>query len=109
MIANSGRFQHTVPLILDNENGSAFSRFMQLTEALYASEGSTWKISLPRLYKLLYSVLINELKIDEETVRQTLDKDFQQSKQKGSLELLLNKRKTVRTGSANKRQKNHSS
>ena len=108
MIANSGRFQYTVPLILDNQNNSAFSRFMQLSDALYASEGSTWKISLPRLYKLLYNVLTNELKIDKEAVIKTLEKDFQQSNQKGSLTLLLNKNKTPRIGSANKRQRNHS-
>ncbi len=108
MIANSGRFQYTVPLILDIQNNSAFSRFMQLSEALYASEGITWKISLPRLYKLLYNVLTNELKIDEENVIKTLEKDFNQSNQKGSLTLLLNKRKTPRIGSANKRQRNHS-
>ncbi len=109
MIANSGRFQHTLPVILDVHNNSPFLQFMRLTEALYASEGSTWKISLPRLYKLLYNVLIDELNIDTEIVRQTLEKDFLQSKQKGSLAHLINKHKTPRTGSANKRQKNHSS
>ncbi len=108
IIANSGRFPYTVPLILDIQHHSAFSRFMQLSKALYSSEGSTWKISLPRLYKLLYNALTDELKIDEETVKQTLEKDFQQSNQKGSLTLLLNKHKTPRIGSANKRQKNHS-
>jgi len=108
MIANSGRFKNTLPLILQHEEKSAFTEFMKLTEALYESEGSTWKISLPRLYKLLYDVLVRELNIAEETVQGSLEKDFQQSKQKGSLMLLLNKRKTPRAGTANKRQKNHS-
>ncbi len=108
MIANSGRFQNTLPLILKNNGNSAFAQFMKLTEALYKSEGSTWKISLPRLYKLLYDVLVEEFGIAEETVQAILEKDFQQSKQKGSLMLLLNKKKIPRSGTANKRQKNHS-
>jgi len=108
MIANSGRFPNSLLLILDSENNSAFSRFMKLTEALFAKEGSTWKISLPRLYKLLYNVMIDELLLNNETVRESLEKDFKQSKQKGSLDLLLNKRKIARSGKANKRQRNHS-
>ena len=107
MIANSGRFQNTVLIILDNKNYSAFYRFLQLTEALYASEGSTWKIALPRLYKLLYNVLSTELKIDEATLISALKKDFQKSNQKGTLEQLINKQTRRRTGSANKRQKKH--
>jgi len=108
MIANSGRFPNTLPIILDKENNSSFSRFMQLTEALFANEGSTWKISLPRLYKLLYNVVIDEFQVNEETMRESLEKDFKQSKQKGSLDALLNKSKTARSGTANKRQHNHS-
>ncbi len=107
MIANSGRFKNTLPLIFDSDNHSAFKQFMKLTESLYKTEGSTWKISLPRLYKLLYDVLTIEFKINEHNVRESLEKDFGQSKQKGSLEILLNKRKQLRAGKANKRQKNH--
>lgn len=107
MIANSGRFKFTLPIILGDNNCSAFHQFMKLTEALYKNEGSTWKIALPRLYKLLYNVLINELKIEEQIVTEMLHKDFQHSKQKGSLDLLLNKHKNPRAGTANKRQKNH--
>ena len=108
MIANSGRFPNTLSLILTHGD-SAFVQFMRLTKALYESEGSTWKISLPRLYKLIYNVLIHDFKIAEALVQDNLEKDFQQSKQKGSLKLLLNKQKTPRAGTANKRQKNHSS
>ena len=106
MIANSGRFPNTLPLIL-TQGDSAFTQFMKLTEALYNKEGSTWKISLPRLYKLIYDVLITEFKITQEVVQDSLEKDFLQSKQKGSLKLLLNKKKILRAGTANKRQKNH--
>jgi hypothetical protein len=109
MIANSGRFKHTLPIILglDDKNTSAFSRFMQLTEGLYKEEGSTWKISLPRLYKLLHNELVKELQLSHSTVQVRLEKDFIQSKQKGTLELLINKPKNSRKGTANKRQNNH--
>lgn len=111
MIANSGRFKHTLPLILGGtiptEEHSEFTRFMQLTQAFHNREGSTWKISLPRLYKLIYTVLINELETPEKYARNALEKDFELSKQKGSLELLLNKDKSLRAGKANKRQQNH--
>jgi hypothetical protein len=113
MIANSGRFKHTLPLILGiknpNENTSAFKRFMQLSDALHNTEGSTWKIALPRLYKLLYEVVSDELAIPEEQMREYLEKDHQRTKQKGSLELILNARKNNKQGKANKRQMNHAS
>jgi len=111
MIANSGRFKHTLPLILgiekSSQNSSAFKRFMQLSDALHNTEGSTWKIALPRLYKLLYEVVSDELAIPEEQMREYLDKDHQRTKQKGSLELILNARKNNKQGKANKRQMNH--
>lgn len=111
MIANSGRFKYTLPLILDGSNdpiyNTSFKRFMALSDAFFEREGSTWKISLPRLYKLIFEVLINELETDEEQVKILLEKDYARSKQKGSLELLLNAKRKLRTGKANKRQKNH--
>lgn len=111
MIANSGRFKYTLPLILegtDNQNNdSAFNRFMQLSDAFFEREGSTWKISLPRLYKLIFEVLITDLDIDEKTAKSVLEKDYLRSNQKGSLELLLHNKKKQRQGKANKRQKNH--
>jgi len=107
IIANSGRFKYTLIVILDKENNSAFFRFMHLTHALYARTGSTWKISLLRLYKLLYDVLISEFKISDEVARKALQKDHDQSNQKGTLEMLLRTTKVVRTGTANKRQRNH--
>jgi len=111
MIANSGRFKYTLPLILDGSTdvqyNTAFKRFMRLSDAFFERQGSTWKISLPRLYKLIFEVLINELSTDEEQVKALLNKDYERSKQKGSLELLLNTQKPVRQGKANKRQKNH--
>ncbi len=111
MIANSGRFKHTLPLILriekHQEGDSAFKRFLHLSDSFFAREGTTWKIALPRLYKLIYDVLVSELAVAEDLVRLSLENDYLRSKQKGSLELLLNANKTGRQGKANKRQQNH--
>ncbi|HIP94817.1 MAG TPA: DUF4080 domain-containing protein [Leucothrix sp.] len=111
MIANSGRFKHTLSLILveniDRSYSLAFQRFMQLSDCLYKQTQSTWKIALPRLYKLLYNLLTNELLIENRIVYEALNKDFIQSNQKGSLENLLKKDKLARKGVANKRQRNH--
>ncbi len=107
MIANSGRFKHTLPLILGNENHSAFERFMTLSHAFYNSAGSTWKISLARLYKLIYETLVKELETEKSRVLDSLQKDFEQSRQKGSLDAILAKQKSQKTGKANKRQRNH--
>lgn len=111
MIANSGRFKYTLPLILDGSidetNNTSFKRFMKLSDSFFTREGSTWKISLPRLYKLIFEVLSDELNTNEEKVKELLTKDYERSKQKGSLELLLTKQKNMRQGKANKRQQNH--
>ncbi|MEE9445647.1 MAG: DUF4080 domain-containing protein [Cocleimonas sp.] len=110
MIANSGRFKHTLPLILEgqNKNTSAFNQFMQLSESLYQQAGSTWKIALPRLYKMIYETLINDFNYPIDIAQSCLEKDFKQSGQRGSLALLLIKSKNKRVGVANKRQKQHS-
>ena len=92
---------------IDSINETSFKRFMKLSDAFFAREGSTWKISLPRLYKLIFEVLTDELNTDEEQVKALLHHDYERSKQKGSLELLLNTQKNVRQGKANKRQQNH--
>ena len=105
IIANSGRFPNTVELLL--ANGSAFFQFLKLSDLLYQQAGSTWKIALPRLYKLLYNVLNNEFKLLETDILKALSADFNKSKQKGNLEALLRKEKNARTGTANKRQQNH--
>ncbi len=109
MIANSGRFKHTLALVLGSykNNDSAFQRFMQLSDSLYKEAGSTWKIALPRLYKLLYQSLLSDFRMTDEIVKAALLKDFDLSGQRGTLDLLLNKQKKKRTGMANKRQQQH--
>lgn len=55
-IANSGNFIETLPLVWGE--GSAFTGFMALSEALHAAEGRAHGISLQRLIELMWMFLI---------------------------------------------------
>ena len=102
MIANSGRFKNTLPLIL---SGNPFDNFMRLTDCLYQTAGSTWNISLRRLFVLLFNSLVAVDDIDEDLLLEKMKIDYERSGDKSSFESLLNRRNTVsRTGVANKRQ-----
>ena len=50
LIANSGRFAHTLPLILER---SPFARFMDLSDWIYAQTDATHRIALERLAALV--------------------------------------------------------
>ena len=52
MIANSGRFSNSLPILLSN---APFKHFMQLTDWLFAKTAQTHQIALPRLFKLLHT------------------------------------------------------
>jgi hypothetical protein len=105
MIGNSGRFHKTLPLILGND---PFNRFLHLSDQFYSQVGSTWKISLKRIFELLYTVMTGQMKIKPGIARKTLSLDYERSGQKGRLELDGPKLKVIsRTGVANKRQQKH--
>lgn len=105
MIGNSGRFQNTKLVIFGD---SPFVNFMKLSDNLYKTEGSSWKISLRRLFKLLHLQLIDVLGIDETKAFDALEKDFIHCNEKGKLEHLLNiQNKQGKSGNRNKRQKQH--
>ncbi|RTZ64069.1 MAG: B12-binding domain-containing radical SAM protein [Aquificaceae bacterium] len=107
MIANSGRFIHTLPYILADK---PFERFMQLSDGLYAEAGSTWKIALKRLFDLIYTVMTLKMVVNETTLKQCLKEDYQRSGQSGLPAFLQDKRmkKAPKVGVANKRQSQHS-
>lgn len=102
MIANSGRFKNTLPLILNN---APFEGFMRLSDSLYQTVGSTWKISLKRLFSMIYEHLKTRDDIDQLLLYESMQKDYEQTSEKASFELLINKKaKVSRIGVANKRQ-----
>ncbi len=102
MIANSGRFKNTLKIIL---NGLAFDSFMQLSDDIYQTVGSTWKISLKRQFVLIFESLKVRDDIDETVLFEAMQADYNRTAEKAPFELLLNgKNKVTRTGIANKRQ-----
>jgi len=103
MIANSGRFKNTLPLIL---NDSAFRCFIQLSDSLYQAVGSTWKISLQRLFVLIHTILQSRDDIDEFLLYRKMEMDYLNTSEKASFESFIKKKnKVTRIGVANKRQK----
>lgn len=107
MIGNSGRFSDTLPVLLADD---PFQNFLKLSDALYTTAGSTWKISLKRLFEMLFTVMTENLNIPTDQSQQVLLKDYQRSGQKGLLQFGQNNfNNTPRKGTANKRQKQHSS
>ncbi len=105
MIGNSGRFKNTLPLILHN---SPFNRFLQFSDALFASANSTWKISLRRQFELIFPILSEAMGCDSEQIRHVLERDYQRSGQKGRLPFEASRPRLInRNGAANKRQKQH--
>ncbi|MFT5658976.1 MAG: radical SAM superfamily enzyme YgiQ (UPF0313 family) [Gammaproteobacteria bacterium] len=105
MIGNSGRFRETLPIILDDD---PFQRFLTLSDLLYEKAGSTWKISLKRVFELLYTILIDHFATDPDAIKQSLKLDYQRAGQKGHLDLGGSSPEAVtRSGKANKRQQQH--
>ncbi len=80
MIANAGRFSHSLPLILGDQ---PYARFMQLSEWLMQTSGQTHKIALGRLFELVFQAMTEPLAIDTDPAIDTLWLDFQRSGLKG--------------------------
>lgn len=107
MIGNSGRFKVSLPIIFSD---TPFARFLQLSDALYESSGSTWKIALKRLFELVYLAMVNALDVCENEAWQCLQDDYTRSGLKGQLQRVGVHEvgvKRIGTGVANKRQKMH--
>lgn len=76
LVANSGRFTNTLPLILDAAmSDSAFANFMQLSNWLYATTDATNRIALERLAVLVAKWLVS-IGMDEEQVTAVLRSDY---------------------------------
>lgn len=72
LVANSGRFAHTLPLILRD---SPFANFMRLSNWLYATTDATNRIALERLAVLVGQWLVLE-GMEEEQVATVLRSDY---------------------------------
>lgn len=102
MIANSGRFKNTLPIILCE---APFDNFMRFSDALYQTVGSTWKISLKRLFVMIYENIKDRDDVDLSLLYKSMQKDYERTSEKAPFELLMSKKeKITRLGVANKRQ-----
>ena len=72
LVANSGRFAHTLPLILRD---SPFANFMRLSNWLYATTDATNRIALERLAVLVGQWLVLE-GMEQEQVATVLRSDY---------------------------------
>jgi len=72
MIANSGRFAHTLPLMLSD---APFARFLALADWLYAKTNATHQIALARLATLVAEWL-TEQGMEADAARAAIDSDY---------------------------------
>jgi len=89
LIINSGRFKNTKQYLL---SGNAFHNFLNLSDWIFKSTGQTHKISLERLYSLLYNGMIEALQFDIKGVTDALLSDYEVSGIKGHPKFLLKQR-----------------
>lgn len=74
MIANSGRFVHSLPLLL--AGGSAFERFMSLSEWLWTTTRQTHGIALVRLFELALRFAEEDERVNISEFAQALWRDY---------------------------------
>ncbi|NND82159.1 MAG: DUF4080 domain-containing protein [Gammaproteobacteria bacterium] len=107
LIGNSGHFKHSLPQIL---GASPFSNFSGLAARLYESSGQTHKISLLRLYDLVYEAAIHLSLAPADTLQVCLANDVEVSGLKSKPRFLLGARavsSATRRKTANQRQTRH--
>ncbi len=86
LIANSGRFKNTLALLLGDK---PFDNFSKISQALFNRTGQTHKISLLRLYDLVFDLAIEELNIDADDIQRSIEKDYSKSGLKSIPKCLL--------------------
>ncbi|MDH5300372.1 MAG: DUF4080 domain-containing protein [Gammaproteobacteria bacterium] len=107
MIANSGRFSCVKPIILGD---APFERFMQLADWLFATSEQTHKISLKRLFTLVYQGLTESLNLSADVVLPAMLQDYANSGEKGLApfgESLQNNIKNKKSAGTLQRQSRH--
>jgi len=82
LVANSGRFTRTLPLLLQQE---PFARFLAWSDWLYAQTGKTGAIANERVHELLYHWLSTAGGVDAATAAAVLAEDYLASGARGRL------------------------
>lgn len=94
LIINSGRFTFTKETLLA---GDAFNNFINLSDWIFNTTGQTHKISLERLYSLLFTGMTEALQISELQVTDVLLSDYANSGIKGHPKFLNQSPKSSET------------
>ncbi|MEE9320382.1 MAG: DUF4080 domain-containing protein [Granulosicoccus sp.] len=80
LVANSGRFPNSLPLILGD---NPFKRFMSLSDWIFSTSEQTHRIALPRLLEFLWRSMTTLLDVDAEVADDAARKDFKHNRLKG--------------------------
>ena len=109
MIGNSGRFEHTLPLLLGD---APFARFWALSTWIFAQSQQTHQIALPRLFVLVHEGGQSVLGIAREALESALLADYAKTGQKGQIPFVSEVRKnptllSTKGTSRNQRQLRH--
>ncbi len=82
-----------------------FENFMQLSDALFAANGSTWKISLQRQFVMIYDIVKQRDDVDKSLLIDLMEVDYDRSGEKKSFNAVISgNEKVAKMGVANKRQ-----
>jgi radical SAM superfamily enzyme YgiQ (UPF0313 family) len=73
ILANSGRFPHALPMLLDK---APFARFLAFSDWLYDRTGVTGELALERLFQLLHAGLTELFGVESGKARTALEADF---------------------------------
>jgi len=76
MLGNSGRFKETLPLLVSD---SPFKQFSIVAQEVFTRSGQTHKISLLRLFDLVFDIATQTLLLDTQAVLNTITADYQRS------------------------------
>ena len=104
LIANSGRFPTTMPMILGT---SPFEHFLTLSDWLYAKTRQTHQIALERLFDLIHAALQSELNISQADATVCLAHDYAISGARGAPKFLEALSQTDTTAESRKKTKSH--
>lgn len=73
IVGNSGHFRSSLEILLANQ---PYDRFAQISQALFERTGQTHKISLLRLYDLVFSIAVEDLKVSKAGMLMAIEQDF---------------------------------
>lgn len=102
LIANSGRFPNTLPLLLGS---TPFQRFLNASDWIFTHTGQTHKIALPKLFSILHRVQIEYLGVNTQVATHALEADFKHNKLKGRPKFADTEKTTPVDGKIARRQK----